>query len=185
MPHAHVSTIQFLPLFVLFYLVALERRSLHWLAGAAAMMALSALSSWYYLFCALLFHGVSIFYLHIMNGRLPRDWMLAAPALCAAAAVVLLSPWLVPMLGSGLNPSVYYGGGNIYVADLLSWLAFPPTHPLAGMGQQRLCSCITGNPWECAVYLGAISIGLTGMGASAARSPASFTMRWGACCSSP
>jgi hypothetical protein len=159
MHHAHVSTIQFLPLFVLFYLIALERRSLHWLAGAAAMMALSALSSWYYLFYALYFMAFHLLYLRIRGGQWPRDWMLAAPALCAAAAGLLLSPWLVPMLGSGLNPSVYYGGSNTYVADLLAWLAFPPTHPLAEWGS-GVYAVITGNPWESAVYLGVINVGL-------------------------
>ena len=159
MHHAHVSTIQFLPLFVLFYLIALERRSLQWLAGAAAMMALSALSSWYYLFYALYFMAFHLLYLRIRDGGWPRGWPLAAPALCAAAAGLLLSPWLVPMLGSGLDRSVYYGGSNVYVADLLAWLAFPPHHLLAAWGS-GVYAVITGNPWESAVYLGVINVAL-------------------------
>jgi hypothetical protein len=158
MHHAHVGTIQFLPLFVLFYLIALERRSPHWLASAAAMMALSALSSWYYLFYALYFMAFHLLYLRIRGGGWPRGWPLAAPALCAAAAALLLSPWLVPMLGSGLDASVYYGGSNVYVADLLAWLAFPPTHPLAQWGK-GVYAVITGNPWESAVYLGLLNAG--------------------------
>lgn len=159
MHHAHVSAIYFLPLFVLFYLIALERRSLQWLAGAAVMMALSALSSWYYLFYAFYFMAFHLLYLRIRAGGWPRGWMLVAPASCAAAAALLLSPWVVPMLGSGLDRSVYYGGSNTYVADLLAWLAFPPTHLLAQWGK-GVYSVITGNPWESAVYLGVINAGL-------------------------
>lgn len=153
MHHAHVGTIQFLPLFALFYLIALERRSLHWLAGAAAMMALSALSSWYYLFYALYFLAFHLLYLRIRDGQWPRGWPLAAPALCAAGAGILLSPWLAPMLGAGLNASVYYVGTNLFVADLLAWFAFPPTHPLAKWGH-GVYAVITGNTWEGTVYLG-------------------------------
>lgn len=40
--HAHVSSIEFLPFFVLCYLLALERRTYAWLAGAAIFMALRA-----------------------------------------------------------------------------------------------------------------------------------------------
>lgn len=156
MHHAHVSTIQFLPLFVLFYLIALERRSLHWLAGAAAMMALSSLSSWYYLFYALYFMAFHLVHLRIRAGQWPRGWKLAAPALCAATAALLLSPWLVPMLGSGLDTSVYYVGTNMFVADLLAWFAFPPTHLLAEWGS-GIYAVITGNAWEGTVYLGVIN----------------------------
>ncbi len=159
MHHTHVSTIQFLPLFVLFYLMALEQRSLRWLAGAAAMMALSALSSWYYLFYALYFMAFHLLYLRIRDGRWPRDWGLAAPALCGGGAALLLSPWLVPMLISGLNASVYYVGTNMFVADLLAWFAFPPTHLLARWGE-GVYSAITGNAWEGTVYLGIFNAAL-------------------------
>ncbi len=48
MHHAHVSGIEFLPLFVLFYLQAQEQRSTRLLAAACVMAALSALSCWYF-----------------------------------------------------------------------------------------------------------------------------------------
>jgi hypothetical protein len=153
MHHAHVSAIQFLPLFVLFYLIALERRSAAWLAGAAAMLALSALSSWYYLFYALYFLAFHLLYLRLRDAHWPRGWMLAAPALCAGGAGLLLAPFLWPMLRSGLSSSVYYVGSNMFVADLLAWFAFPPTHLLAHWGS-GVYAVITGNAWEGTVYLG-------------------------------
>lgn len=153
MHHAHVATIQFLPLFVLFYLLALERRSVRWLAGAAAMQALSALSCWYFLFYTLYFMAFHLLYRRVRDGRWPWGWNFAAPALCTAGAAVLLSPWLIPMAASGLNPALYYNGSNTFVADLFAYVAFPPTHLLARFGS-GVYARITSNPWEGTVYLG-------------------------------
>jgi hypothetical protein len=153
MHHAHVATIQFLPLFVLFYLLALERRSFRWLAGAAAMQALSALSCWYFLFYTIYFMAFHLVYLRMRNGRWPWGWNFAAPALCTAGAAVPLSPWLIPMAASGLNHTLYYVGNNMFVADLFAYVAFPPTHLLARFGS-GVYARITGNAWEGTVYLG-------------------------------
>lgn len=153
MHHAHVATIQFLPLFVLFYLLALERRSFRWLAGAAAMLALSALSCWYFLFYAVYFMAFHLLYLRVRDGKWSWGWNFAAPALCMAGAALLLSPWLVPMAASGLKQTVYYVGTNMFVADLFAYVAFPPTHLLARFGA-GVYARITGNAWEGTVYLG-------------------------------
>jgi hypothetical protein len=153
MHHAHVSGIEFLPLFVLFYFLAQERKSPAWLAGAAAMQALSALSSWYFFFYTLyflLFHLVS---LRLGEGKWPRGRMLAAPALCTGLAVLLLSPWLAAMAAPGSQSSIYYPGHNTFVADLLALVAFPPTHLLAQYGS-GIYAAMTSNSWEGAVYLG-------------------------------
>jgi hypothetical protein len=157
MHHAHVSGIEFLPLFVLFYLLALERRSAGWLAAAAAMHALSALSCWYFFFYALYFMGFHLLTLRVREGRWPRGWMLAAPALCAAGATLLLAPWLVPMAAWGLKSSVYYVGNNMFVADLAALVAFPPTHLLARYGS-GIYAALTGNAWEGTVYLGLVNL---------------------------
>src|SRR5215470_206961 len=50
MHHVHVSSIEFIPFFVLSYLLAIEKKSIIWLGLAIAFYALSALSCWYYLF---------------------------------------------------------------------------------------------------------------------------------------
>jgi hypothetical protein len=153
MHHAHVATIQFLPLFALFYLLALERRSFRWLAGAAAMQALSALSCWYFLFYTIYFMAFHLLYRRVRDGKWPWGWNFTAPALCTAGAALLLSPWLVPMAAAGLNRTIYYVGSNMFVADLFAYIAFPPTHLLARFGS-GVYARITGNAWEGTVYLG-------------------------------
>jgi len=161
MHHAHVSGIEFLPLFVLFYLRAVESKSWRWLAGAAVMQALSALSCWYFLFYTAYFFAFHLLYLRIRERRWPRGWTLVAPVLCTIGAVALLSPWLVPMLTAGSSSALYYVGANMFVADLAALFAFPPTHLLASLGS-GVYGAITGNAWEGAVYLGLVNAALLG-----------------------
>jgi hypothetical protein len=153
MHHAHVSGIEFLPLFVLFYLLALERNSYAWLAGAAVMDALSALSCWYFFFYIFYFLAFHLLYLRLKDGTWPRGWKLIAPALCLMGAALLLSPWLLRMMALGLKSSVYYVGNNMFVADMAAFIAFPPTHLLARAGS-GIYAALSGNAWEGAVYLG-------------------------------
>jgi hypothetical protein len=156
MHHAHVSGIEFLPLFVLFYLRALDNR--RWLIGAIAMLALSALSCWYFLFYGLYFMAFHLLYLRLREARWPRGWRLGMPALCLAGAALLLAPWLMPMVMQQ-GPAIYYVGGNMFVADLAALFAFPPTHLLARFGS-GVYAAITGNAWEGAVYLGLVNVAL-------------------------
>ena len=156
MHHAHVATIEFLPLFALFYLRSVEERSYLYLAGAIGMMALSALSCWYYLFYALYFTAFEFAYRwnreqkRHPDQKWPERWMLAAPVLCLGGTLLLLSPWLIPMI---IARGPAYPGTNAFVADVLALLAFPPTHLLAKFGE-GIYARLTGNPWEATVYLG-------------------------------
>lgn len=159
MHHAHVATIQFLPLFVLAWLKALETRDRRWLAAAAALQALNALACWYFFFYALYFMAFHLLYLRIRHHAWPRGWTLAAPLLCNMGAALLLAPWIIPMTLSAMDRAVYYVGGNMFVADLAAWFAFPPTHPLAQWGH-GVYSAITGNTWEGTIYLGLANLAL-------------------------
>ncbi|HJT43804.1 MAG TPA: hypothetical protein VJ750_09925 [Rhizomicrobium sp.] len=159
MHHAHVSGIEFLPLFVLFYLQALESRNSGKLAMAAVLQALSALSCWYFLFYTLYFMAFHLLYLRLRDKNWPRGWMLMAPLLCTGGALALLSPWLIPMVTTGLASPVYYPGTNMFVADLQALIAFPPTHMLAQWGS-GVYSALTGNAWEGTVYLGLANLAL-------------------------
>jgi len=158
MHHTHVATIEFLPLFVLFYLRGQDGR-FRWLAGAAALMALNALACWYYFFYALYFMAFHLLALRIRDGAWPRRRTFAAPVICTLGATLLLLPWLIPMLLSASGVTVRYLGGNVYVADPAAWLAFPPTHALAFLGEP-LYARLTGNAWEDAVYLGLANLAL-------------------------
>jgi hypothetical protein len=161
MHHAHVANIEFLPLFVLFHFKALEARNARWLPAAAAMLALSALSCWYFLFYGLYFMAFHLLALRLRDKTWPRGWMLAAPLLCTGAALLLLSPWLAPMTRAGLNQHVYYSGNNTFVADLLAFAAFPPTHLFARLGS-GVYAAMTSNGWEGAVYLGLVNLAVLG-----------------------
>jgi hypothetical protein len=178
MHHAHVAGIEFLPFFVLCFLLALERRDYRWLAGAVAFYALSALSCWYYLFYCFYFLLFHLLYLRLRDRRWPRGWPLAASALCLAGTGLLLSPLIIPMLLSSLHGNAYqtggnalaagYFSGNIFTADLLSYLAFPPTH-FFGAWSRGLYARFTGNAWEDGVYLGLANIALFAWGLWQAR----------------
>jgi hypothetical protein len=150
MHHAHVATIEFLPLFALFYLRSLGERSYLCLSVAIGIMAVSALSCWYYLFYAFYFMTFDFVYRFNRDRTWPEKWMLVAPMLCVAGSILLLSPWLIPMI---IARGPAYGGTNAFVADFLALIAFPPTHFLAQFGES-IYARLTGNAWEATVYLG-------------------------------
>ena len=158
MHHAHVSSIEFIPAFVLCYLLAMERKSWPLLIGSAILYALNALSCWYYLFYIFYFIVFHTVYLLIRDRAFPRGWKLLTPVACIAGTIALLSPLLVPMVVAAQgSTSVYAGGHNTYVADLLAYPAFPPFHylgPMADSINRRL----SGNEWEATVYLGLVNI---------------------------
>jgi hypothetical protein len=158
MHHAHVSSIEFVPVFVLFYLLAIERRSRGFLILAVAAFALGALSCWYHLFyCTyfIAFHGV---YAAVRDGTWPRGWQLSAPLACLAGGAVLLSPLLVPMVAAAMSGApVYDVGGNVYVADAAAYAAFPEFHLLAPL-TAGIYDRLSANRWEGTVYLGLVNM---------------------------
>ncbi|HWY17003.1 MAG TPA: hypothetical protein VNX86_17860 [Rhizomicrobium sp.] len=156
--HAGVASIEFLPFFVLAYLLALDRRSAVWLGIAAVFYALSALSCWYYLFYCAYFIGFHLLYLRVRDHAWPRGWNLTAPAFCLVSTLAILSPLIVPMVMLA-RPSVYDGGGNTLVADLLGYFAFPPEHLLSSLSRGLR---FTGYPWESTVYLGLVNLAVLG-----------------------
>ncbi len=158
--HAGVSSIEFLPFFVLSYLLALERRSTLWVVIAAGFYALSALSCWYYLFYCAYFVGFQLLYQRVRDGAWPRDWNLVAPVLCIFSAAAILTPLIVPIVMM-TRPSVYIGGGNYFVADLLAYVEFPPEHLLSGLSR-GLYAHFSGVAWETTVYLGLVNLMVLG-----------------------
>jgi hypothetical protein len=154
MHHAGVSSIEFIPAFVLFYLLAIERKRPGFLAFAVVLYALAALSSWYYLVylaCFVLFH---VLYVAVRARRLPRGWQLLPAVACPAAVGAILAPILAPMAGAATElASAASNERSPYVADLLGFAAFPRFHAFAPLAD-GLYSRFTGNAWEATVYLG-------------------------------
>lgn len=158
MHHAGVSSIEFIPFFVLSYLVAMERRRIMWLGLAIVFYVLSALSSWYYFFFIAYFMAFHAVYTIIHDRAFLRGWSLLNPIACLACVVLLLSPLLIPMVKAAMGPSsVYAGGSNFFVADVFGYVLFPPVHLLGDLTKD-LNSRLTGNPWEATVYLGFVNL---------------------------
>jgi hypothetical protein len=160
MHHAHVSSIEFIPFFLVFYLTGIERRSVVCIGTAIIFYALSALSCWYYLFYIayfILFHAI---YVSLSDRALPRGWDIACPSVTLVGAAALLSPLLIPMVREAMQgSSVYAEGMNTYVADIAAYPAFPPTHLLAPVSEW-LYRRLEGNSWEATVYLGLVNLAL-------------------------
>jgi hypothetical protein len=158
--HLHVSSIEFIPFFVLFFILVNQQKSLIMLGLSVACYVLSALSCWYYLFYCLYF---MLFY-YIFHACRQRAWpgAWAAVAIVAHLAIFALiaSPLLRPMIAAALSGAdVYQGGSGTFVADLAGYVAFPQLHPLgsltAGIREE-----MTGNEWEATVYLGLVNLAL-------------------------
>ena len=158
MHHLHVSSIEFIPFFVLAYLLAIQRKSLLLLLLAIILYALNTLSCWYYLFYVAYFIVFHTAYVAIRDRAYPKGWQLLAPVACLLGVVVVLSPLLVPMVRAAVGgASVYEVGSDTWVADVLAYPAFPPFHllaPLADGVYRRL----HGDVWERTVYLGWINV---------------------------
>ena len=150
MHHLHVASIQFIPFFVLSYLLALEKKSTAWLAIAVVFYALSALSCWYYLFYCGYFLAFHTIYHWVKNQTPPRGWTLYAPFAAIGGVLLALSPWLVPMVREAAMGGNVYTERNdtyMYVADVVAYVSFPPRH-IFGTLTKPLYHHFTGNAWE-------------------------------------
>jgi hypothetical protein len=159
MVHAGISDIVYIPLFVFFYLEALEKRSVAWLCAAVAAYVVAALSSWYYfvyLGFFIVFHGA---FTWIRERHFPVGWKLAVPLLCTGGVALLLLPLIVPMVLRSGAPGAYEGGWNVFVADVTAFFVPPPVH-LLGHWAQSYYERLSGVVWEATVYLGVINIAL-------------------------
>jgi hypothetical protein len=158
--HMGVSTIQFIPFFVFYTLQYLERPLVKFYVGSVMFFVLGALSSWYYLVYNTYFLLFCYTY-GVLRQRTPLVKAALVPVVkILAGAFVLLSPLVIPMLRAGIgNRQVYGGGHDIFVADLVGFVAFHPYH-LLSRATQWVNAQLTGNPWEASVYLGLVNIGL-------------------------
>src|SRR5262249_35199063 len=108
MQHAHVSSIEFIPMFVLAYLLALERKSITWLLVAVVLYALSALSCWYYLVYIGFFLVFHFLYTAVRKPESDLQWIGGAPLACVIGALAILSPLVIPMMIQALHGASIY-----------------------------------------------------------------------------
>jgi len=157
--HMHVSTIQYIPFFLICFFRFNDTRKLRYLAGSIILYFLSALSCWYYLvyigfFLAFYYLFKVIEQRQIFISRL--FWSILANVF---GVIILLMPLLIQMVSLGTKRNMYKSGHDVYVADLAGYLVFHPYHLLSSVSQP-IWSHFRGNLWEMTVYLGLINIGL-------------------------
>jgi hypothetical protein len=157
MHHVGISQIEFIPFFVLSYLLTIERKSVLLLLSTILLFALNALSCWYYLFYMAYFILFHTAYVAIRDRNFPSGWQLITPIACTAGVVAALSPLLMPMATAAIrNPLVYAQGADAFVAKVYAYPAFPPFH-LLGRFTEVIYKHVA-NEWEGTVYLGLVNL---------------------------
>jgi hypothetical protein len=158
MHHVGVSSIEFIPFFVILYLLLVERRNPFFLLGAIGFYALSALSCWYYLFYLAYFMVFHVIYLAVRDRAWPTGWQLSTCAATFGGVGVVLAPIMIPMVAIALGGSaVHAAGSDIFVADLIAFFAVPSYHALGTLAD-GVYARLSGNEWEATVYLGCVNI---------------------------
>jgi hypothetical protein len=157
--HLNITSIQFVPLFVLFFVKTVRNEGKFSLALASLFLLLNALCDWNYLVLGFWLMAFSYIYLAIRRRRVLLCDLAQKGATILGSTALLLLFWLVPMIAQGLRNPGAAAGHNTYVADLAG-LLIPSTHHLAaGLGFVKAAnaSC-TGNTWEAAAYLGIVTL---------------------------
>jgi hypothetical protein len=158
--HLNLAAIQWLPFFVLFYIRAISERKARHLFWSALFLALAALCSWNYLIFCCYFMLLGYLYLALRARRLWLPEVFGRTVAITALSLLVLSPWLVPMILAGLrHGGVPALGHNWMVADLAGSV-IPHAYHLLGSWQpfKSITATYTGNPWEATSYLGVFAL---------------------------
>lgn len=160
--HLNIATIQFLPLFVLFYIRSIRERSWLWPLLAAGALILNATADWNYLVFCLSFMVFSYVYLMVRRRRLWLWDVAWKSSVVAGAAVVVLSPLLLPMVRLGLEAGgAQAGGHNQFVVDMLELVIPNPLHAFGDWSPVQFVNGLyTGVICESTGYLGLAALGL-------------------------
>jgi hypothetical protein len=158
--HVHVATIQYIPFFVLLFLIYMTKQTVPAFVGTVVFFVLSGLSSLYYLFYNMFFMVFYYCYAAALTRKLfVKDHLLRIGSL-GCCGLLILAPLLVAMVVEGAgNDRAYARGHNTYVADLVGFFLFHPNHLLAQF-VEAMNAGLVGNATERTVYLGLINLAL-------------------------
>lgn len=175
--HIHINSIQFIPFFVLTFWDAVRFRKTSSLVFAAALFLLNTLCDWTYMIMAGYFMAFAYLYLALCNRRWWLGDFIKRSVVIVGATVLLLSPWLVPMVKIALSTAeTDVGGRNTFVTDFGGLVVPGLAHPLGDWEPIRAANAsYTGNHHEAAAYLGIITILLV---LSAGRQIVRVAARW-------
>lgn len=158
--HMNIAAIQFIPLFVLFYIQAIRNESRVALLLSVVFLLFNALVDWNYLIFGCWFMLFSYLYLAIRR----KKWWLRDVAWKSAVAlgvtVAVLSPLLAPMIrGAFSGRIVGMGGHNAFVVDLSALVVPFSLHLLGDLPiVQYVNSLHTAWFWETTGYLGIVAL---------------------------
>lgn len=158
--HMNIATVQFIPLFVLFYIKAARGESRRAVLLATVFLLCNALVDWNYLLYGFWFMLFAYIYLAIRRKRWWLSDIAGKSAIMAGGTVVALLPWLWPMIRSALSDQVFGAGGhNQFVVDLSALFVPFPLHLLGGLDVIKwINSSHTAWYWETTAYLGVAAL---------------------------
>lgn len=159
--HLEISSIQFLPFFVLFFIKTVRGNSKKDLFLCAFFFFLNALCSWYYFVFSVSFIILAYAYLAVKRKRVILNDVLFKSLVTVGATSLILMPWLFRMFIYGFRffEEVQFLGHNTYVADMVA-LFVPDRYHWLGRVKiiEAINALFTGNDTEKTVYLGIINI---------------------------
>lgn len=158
--HLNLAAMQFIPFFVLYFIKSVREGRKRDLILALLFFLLNALCSWNYMIFCLYFMALGYIYLAIRRHRIWLKDVATRIIVVAAGGFLALSPWLVPMMLTGLKTSGMAGEGHAWlVGDLAGFLIPYRYHLLSQVGIiDMINSTYTGNVWESTVYLGLVAL---------------------------
>lgn len=164
--HLDVSSIQYLPFTVLFYLRTRDDPRLRNIIPGALFFAAASLASFYYLPQVVLVFMADVVYQSVRRRRL--DWpSLRAALLVGGLTALLLSPLLVMMAREFFSGADLQTLGpdptNWFVADLARFVLPNTYSPFWGEPESLSTPPFTGNSWENAVFLGWVNLAALGV----------------------
>mgnify|MGYP005840152563 CR=1 FL=1 len=159
--HLNLSTIYFIPLFILFFIKSIRNKDNKKLNIflASLLFILCAISHWNYFIFNLFFILFSFVYLVFKNKKSKSIFKIIYKIIIiTGAAIIILSPLITSMLIVGWNnPDIQanVGGHNEHVADLMAYILPHSNHLFSNTDfVNNIRTDFTGNSWETSVYLG-------------------------------
>jgi hypothetical protein len=160
--HVSIATVQFVPLFVLFYLKAMGDNSKRNVAWAGGFLFLNALCCWDYLVYAFFFMFAHYCITAYRRRRLLMPAVVTSSFTIIGATLLALSPLIISMLvTASRRPNVWMGGHNRFVVEVLGFFVPHYYHLFAGAPFiVRVNGSYSGFSWESVGYLGIICTGI-------------------------
>ena len=159
--HLTISSIQFIPFFVLYYIKSLKGASRKDLLLACLFFFLNGICSWYSLVFSVYFMGFVYLYLALRRRQALLKDALLKSVMIIGITLLILSPWILRMILLRMKCSeVVRFGYDRYLADVFG--LFVP-HPLHWLGRLKIVKIINQKAlgWyfmENTVYLGLVNI---------------------------